>query len=165
MNTYGLNSINNATFNLKWHTNYVYPQPVRNAVVTFLKVHNLILNILGYIPGVSVISGCLRIGSGLLMCVVTLAIGERDAIQGAIIGHWYDEALLTGIAQVARGILEAFVPFGWIANASLDVVGTASNFGKQLTVASTCAGCMGYTNHGPHPDPKYPFPFWLLHLA
>src|ERR1700722_17342343 len=99
MNTYGLRSINTDTFNLKWHTNYVYRQQTRNALVTFLKVHNLTLNILGYIPGVSIVSGCVRIGTGLFMCDITLTVGERNAKQGAIIGHWYDEALLTGITQ------------------------------------------------------------------
>jgi hypothetical protein len=54
MNAYGLRSINTDTFNLKWHINYMYPQQTRNALVTFLKVPHLTLNILGYIPGVSV---------------------------------------------------------------------------------------------------------------
>ena len=104
INTYGLRSINTDTFNLKWHTNYVYPQQARNVVVTLLKVHNLTSNILGYIPGVSVVSGCVRMGTGLLMCAVTLGVGERDAMQGVIIGHWYDECLLTGITQIGRGV-------------------------------------------------------------
>ena len=103
MNTYGLRSINTDTFNLKWHTNYVYPQQARNAVVTFLRVHNLTLNVLGYIPGVSVVSGCVRMATGSVMCATTLAVGERGATQGAIIGHWYDECLLTGITQIGRG--------------------------------------------------------------
>ena len=165
MNTYGLRSINTNTFNLKWHTNYVYPQQVRNALVTFLKVHNLTLNILGYIPGVSVVSGCVRMKTGLIMCAVTLAIGERNATEGKIIGHWYDEALLTGITQIARGALEAFVPFGWVANASLDTIATIYNVRKELSASSLYIRYMQYDHHGPYPDPEYPFPFWLLHLA
>lgn len=165
MNTYGLRSINTDTFNLKWHTDYVYPQKARNALVTFFKVHNLTLNVLGYIPGVSVVSGCMRMGTGLIICTVTLAIGERNATRGAIVGHWYDEALLTGITQIVRGALEALVPFGWVANASLDTIATICNAGKELSAASVCTGCMQHTNHGPYPDPEYPFPFWLLHLA
>lgn len=58
-----------------------------------------------------------------------------NATQGAIIGHWYDEALLTGITQIARGALEAFVPFGWVANASLDAIATIYNLGKELSAA------------------------------
>jgi hypothetical protein len=165
MNTYGLFSIGTQTFNLRWHTNYAYPKQARDVLVTILKTHNLMLKILGYIPVVSTISGCARIGTGLLMCGVTLAVGDRNATQGAIIGHWYDEALLTGVTQIGRGILEAFVPFGRIANASLDTIATVWNIGQELANASVCPGCMGYKNHGPYPAPKYPFPLSLLHLV
>jgi hypothetical protein len=99
------------------------------------------------------------------MCGVTLAVGERNAMQGAIIGHWYDEALLTGITQIGRGVLEAFVPFGWIANASLDTVATVWNIAKELGNTSVCTGCMRHANHGPYSDPEYPFPLSLLHLV
>lgn len=165
LNTYGLRSINTDTFNLKWQTGYTYPQAARNVVVTLLKVHNLTLNVLGYIPGVSVVSGSFRIGTGLLMCAATLAIGERDAQTGVIIGHWYDEALLTGAAQVGRGILEAFVPFGSMVNLTLDSVGTALNAAVEVGHALVCPECMGYTTNGPYPDPSYPLPFAFLHLV
>jgi hypothetical protein len=163
MNTYGIHSINIDTFNLKWHTNYVYPQQARNALVTFLKVHNLTLNILGYMPGSSIVSGCVRIGTGLSMCTVTLAIGERDATQAGM--HWYDEALLTGLTQIARGALESLVPCGWFVNASIDAIATINNIRREPSAISTCSGCVQYVSHGPHPDPKYPFPFLLLDLA
>lgn len=165
MNTYGLHSINKDTFNLKCNNDYTYPQPARDALVTFFKVHNLTLNALGYISGISGISGCVRIGTGLITCTITLLIGERDAPQGAIIGHWYDEALVTGITQIARGVLEAFVPFGWIANGALDTLTTLHKFGKKLFVTSVCTECAESTHHRPYPDPRYSFPFWLLYLA
>lgn len=164
MNTFGLHSINIGSFNLKHHTNYTYPREARNVLVTFLKAHNLILNILGYSRN-SRISGCVRIGTGLIMCSVTLAIGERKATSGVIIRHWYDETLLTGITQIVRGALEAFAPSGRVVNALLDVVATVPNLGKEISAASTCQGCMEYLSHGPHQDPEYPFPFWLLNLA
>lgn len=165
MNTYGLRSINTTTFNLQWHTNYTYPKALRDHVVTFFRVHNLALNILGYIPGISLVSGCVRIASGLAISITTLAIGDRNAQRGAIIGHWYDEALLTGISQVARGVLEAFVPFGWIANAVMDMGATCYNIGQEISTTSTCTGCMEYSSHGPHPDPEYPFLLRFLNLA
>lgn len=165
MNTYGLRSVNADTFNLKWNTNYSYPHQARNVIVTFFKVHNLTLNILGYIPGVSVVSGCVRIGTGLLICAVTLTVGQKDAKQGVIIGHWYDECMLTGVAQIGRGVLEAFVPFGRIANAYLDGIATFWNIRKELGNAPVCTCCMDYANHGPYPDPKYPFPFSLLNFV
>lgn len=165
MNTYGLHSINTHTFNLKWHTNYTYPQQLRNIVVTLFRVHNFSLNILGYIPGVSFVSGCVRMGTGLLMCAVTLKIGDRNATEGAIIGHWYDEALRTGVTQIARGALEAFVPFGRIVNGVFDVVGTICNLTGEAVAASVCTGCMGYENHGPHPDVNYSGILMFLKLA
>lgn len=165
MNTYGLQSIHSDTFNLKWHTDYHYPKETRDVLVTVLRVHNLTLNILGYIPVISVVSGVLRIGTGLLMCGITLAIGDKNAEQGPIIGHWYDEALLTGMTQIARGALEAFFPFGRLANAVLDTIGTVSNIMKQLENASVCQGCMRYRNHGPYADPEYKGLSWILHLA
>lgn len=165
MNTYGLRSINVGTFNLKWHSNYSYPHQMRNALVTYFKIHNLTLNIFGYLHQFAKITGNIRIVSGLAICAVTLAVGERNAKQGAIIGHWYDEALWTGIAQIARGILEAYVPYGWAVNASLDVIGTFVNLTKEVANASTCRGCMAYRSHEPYPDPKYPLPFSLLNIV
>lgn len=165
MNTYGLFSINSSTFNLKYHTDYRYPEAARNTLVTFFKIHNLVFNVLGYIPGVSTFSGCGRMGSGLIICAVTLIVGDRNAFKGLIIGHWYDEALLTGVAQIAKGAFEAFVPYGKIVNASLDAIATVFNLTGQVVATSVCTGCMGYANHGPYRDPDYPFPFSLLHLV
>jgi len=165
MNTYGLRSINTDTFNLRWHTNYQYPQPARNTLVTFFKVHNLTLNILGYIPGVSTVSGCIRMGTGAIMLAYTLAVGDRNASEGVIIQHWYDEALQTGGVQITRGFTEAIVPFGRTANFFLDVIGTICNLGREVSNASVCQGCMGFKNHGPYPDPDYPFPVSILHIA
>ncbi len=76
MNTYGLRSIGTETFNLREGDKYQYPKQARDVIVTFFKVHNLTLNILGYIPGVSTFSGCARILSGIAICAVTLAIGD-----------------------------------------------------------------------------------------
>jgi hypothetical protein len=163
MNTYGLRSINSQTFNLQYDTSYVYPKQARNALVTFLRVHNLSLNILGYIPGISIVSGCVRIGTGLAMCAVALAVGERNAKQGLIIGHWYDECLITGITQIARGVLEAFVPFGWIANASLDTIATFWNIKQECQNNPTFRTSVGeYQGHQPYRDPEYPLPFLFL---
>jgi len=127
MNTYGFCSINKFTFNLDPYKTYTYPKRQRDVIVTFFKIHNLIFDILGYIPRVSAVSGKCRIVSGLLMCVVTLTVGKKNSKDALIIGHWYDEALLTGISQMARGAIEAFVPNGRIVNASIGVIGTVYN--------------------------------------
>lgn len=163
MNTFGLFSVNVSTFNLKWHTNYIYPQEGRDLIVTLLRVHNLFLNILGYLGGrIAIASGILRILSGVVIVGTTLAIGDRNAQRGAIIGHWYDEAIMTGIAQISRGILEAFIPYGRAVNAGLDTISTVINLTHEISNASACAHCMGYMNHGPYPEPDYSFPLSLL---
>ncbi len=165
MNTYGLASINNSTFNLQWHTNYGYPKDARDIIVTCLRLHNATLNILGYMPRTSRVSGCIRMISGFLICATTLAIGERRAERGVIIQHYYDEALLTGITQMFRGAMEAFAPYGRVINASLDVIATFVNLVNIAADASVCTHCMGYQNHGPHPEPDYPGPLKLLYLV
>ena len=163
MNTWGLRSINIETFNQQCNSPLTYPRQARNCLVSFLRTHNLVLNILGYIPITQFFSGLTRMGTGLSIVVLTLCVGNRRADQGLIIGRWYDEALLTGICQIARGALEALVPFGWVINAGLDAGFTVLNLfreGMTLTDAApdVCAFC-------PHPDPQYSFPFSVLSLA
>lgn len=167
MNTYGIHSVHRETFNTRYHDNLYFPRPLRNAVVTALRINNAVLNVLGYIPGVSLISGCVRMFVGMVIVGITLAVGDRNAREGAIIGRWYDEAVLTGIAQIARGALEAFIPFGWVANAALDVIATPMNLSNEVVGSMICEGCMeGGGNHiTPHHDVDYPFPLQLLKLA
>ena len=164
MNTYGLFSINIDTFNLNKYSNLYYPKEIRDLLVTFLKIHNLILNIFGYISQCSPISGCIRMGTGIMMCSVTLAFGERRATNGMIIGRWYDEALLTGITQIARGALEAFASFGWKANVSLSAIGTILSLGKAFSTAIEHDSKFNFKGCRPHRPPVYPFPFNLLHI-
>lgn len=166
MNTYGIHSVNTETFNLSYHDSLNYPRPLRNVVVTALRVTNLVLNVLGYIPGVKFVSGCIRMALGLAIVGVTTAIGDRNASQGLIIGRFYDEAITTGISQIARGALEALVPYGWVVNATLDVVATPFNVLKELKNASMCPGCIADGNHiRPHDDAEYPLPLFPLYLA
>ncbi|HAB99106.1 MAG TPA: hypothetical protein DCE71_04720 [Parachlamydiales bacterium] len=160
MNTYGLHSITSDSFNIKLGRDLVYPRDARDLLVTFFRVHNLVLNILGYIPGVSLISGSVRLATGAVICIVTLGLGNREASKGIIVGHWYDEALLTGVTQIARGVLEALVPFGWVANAFFDAAATIDNMRSE---------CKSYPEHGspvqPHREPDYPLPFSFLYLG
>ncbi|VHN99660.1 hypothetical protein [Candidatus Rhabdochlamydia sp. T3358] len=166
-NTYGIRSVNRETFNQKYHEHLRFPRAARNVVVTALRVNNAVLNVSGYIPGVSLVSGCVRavIGTGIIG--VTLAIGEREASSGAIIGRWYDEAIGTGMTQIARGALEALVPFGWVVNAALDIAATPFNLAKEVEGSLVCDGCMtgGGRHEPPHDDANYPIPFRLLHLV
>ncbi|MFI5342687.1 MAG: hypothetical protein ACHQUC_00530 [Chlamydiales bacterium] len=173
MNTYGLLTINSTTFNRDYHPTFTYPKAARDVIITFLKIHNLTLNILGYMSKFSPISGCVRIVSGCAIIATTLTIGDPKARKGVIIDRWYSEALLTGVAQVARGVFEAFVPYGKIINAGLDVIGTVVNL---LKIASNthigCAECERLSdidqrspNEEPHPGPNYYLPLMFLDLV
>lgn len=174
MNTFGLRSVNTDTFNIRWGSIYSYPRGTRNAIVALLRVHNLTLNILGYLQNPisstvpfkpALFSGSARMVSGLGICVATLALGERNANQGIIIQHWYDEALVTGVAQVARGALEAFVTNGHKINLFIDIAATLLNVTKELSSYSTAFKQVDTRTGVPHKDVVYPFPFLLLHLV
>lgn len=159
-NTFGIHSINRDTFNMRDHDQLMFPRTVRNVIVTALRINNAVLNVLGYIQGTSLRSGSARILIGASLIVVTLAIGDRKATSGTIIRRWYDEAILTGIAQIARGTLEAVVPFGWIATSALDIIATPLNLRKNDL--RSCTNC---NRVHPHDHPVYPFPLSLLYLA
>ncbi len=153
MNTYGLFSVNERTFNRSHMDDLDFPVETRNTIVTALRIHNGVLNILGYIPVISIASGCVRIGSGAAIIATTLAIGDRNAEEGAVIGRWYDEALRTGIAQIVRGVFESMVPFGQVVNLLADIVATPFNFGAGIEDISMKCDC----TTPPYPDPHYSF--------
>ncbi len=163
-NTFGVFSVNPTTFNIRYDTNYTYPKESRDQVVTALKVHNLLLNILGYIPGVNLISGAIRILTGAVMVGFTLAIGNRNAHEGLIIRHWYDEAILTGIAQMARGALEAFAPFGRMVNGALDIIGTGINV-WEFTRLMGQFSLHSHDPNQPYKDPSFYGPFYVLNFV
>lgn len=163
MNTYGLFSVNCQSFQIGGDVQ-VSPR-ARIVGVTYLKVHNMTLNILGYvplihscflnrivgyIPGVSLLSGTVRVAFGLTVLTSTLIAGDPDSKQGGLTGRLYYESLITAITQIARGILEAFVPFGWTANLVADVIATPYNFSNRTSLAE------------PIGEPNYPLAFkWL----
>ena len=186
-NTYGLRSINAYTFNGA-HKNHISQRPcqgckskeygyisteectyetwkiparVRNYVNTLLRINNLIFNVLGYFPRTREISGLMRMGIGFSIIVVTLGIGTPTVGPGYIVGRWYGEALLTGIAQIFRGSMEALTSYGCIVNGYLDFLGTLSNIDADgLSALSTLS-----ENSYDHPDPDYWLPFQFLRLV
>ncbi len=183
LNTYGLRSINAHTFNgastthskacnqcypeaesITWATDtciydeWLIPAKVRDCVNTLLRINNLLFNALGYFPETKRVSGLMRVGIGFSIVVVTLQIGTPTPGPGPITGDWYGEALLTGIAQVFRGSMEALVPYGSIVNACLDVLGTVINIRAEHYFDPS-----KHPRH--HPDPSYWLPFQLLRLV
>jgi hypothetical protein len=166
-------SINSTTFNRDYHPTFTYPKAARDVIISFLKIHNLTLNILGYLSKFSPISGCIRIASGCAIIATTLAVGDPKAKKGLIINRWYSEALLTGVAQVARGVLEAFVSYGMFINAGLDAISTVVNL---LKIASNthigCSKCEQLSDidersphNEPHPGPNFPLPLIFLNVV
>jgi hypothetical protein len=137
---------------------WLIPAGVRNGANALLRVNNLLFNVLGYFPEIQRISGLIRMGIGFSIVAVTLQIGTPIAGPGPITGCWYDEALLTGIAQIFRGSMEALIPYGSVVNACLDVFGTVINIRAERHFDPS-----EHPRH--HPDPSYWLPFKLLHLV
>ncbi|MCH9616804.1 MAG: hypothetical protein SP4CHLAM5_01830 [Chlamydiia bacterium] len=194
MNTWGIHSVNNATFNQS-STDHglTYPRDERNIVVTALRINNAVLDILGYIPAYSFFSGCTRMAIGSAITIYTLAKGSPTARSGIIIQRWYYEALKTGLAQIARGYIEAFVPYrklfsinygfngnntersfgidGRKINMLIGIMATLPNILGACEESTVCYGCRNNgddefgSEHGPHEKPSYPWVISPLYLA
>jgi hypothetical protein len=195
MNVYGLFAVNKTAFNLHidnldMNRKFIFPDKgLRNIIVTSLRIHNSTLNILGYIPGVSLFSGCVRILSGSAICtyalsavladlcaylvlfIFTLGNAKLHPKRDEMMGHFLREGLLTGITHIARGVFEAFIPFGFIVNASLDIIGTVYNISRiRYADKEGISDWIGYVNskinlQSSYENPEYPLPFKLLYLA
>jgi hypothetical protein len=77
-------------------------------------------------------SGICRILTGTALCVFTLAAGKRRAQEGFPIQHWYDESLVTGAAQIMRGVIDVCTPFGCLINTALDGVNAGAGVVRLL---------------------------------
>jgi hypothetical protein len=153
-NTYGFFPVNRGSFNQTFRNNFTYPKPIRDIAVTILAIHNLVLNVLSY-TRFSTLSGICRILTGTALCVFTLTAGERRAQEGFPIQHWYDESLVTGAAQILRGVIDVSTPFGCLINTALDGVNEGAGFARLLNDPYEFDH-LRYTNRpfSPHPDPK-----------
>ena len=119
-NTFGIDSVlDPSVANLSSNRVQGKKDPITrtNLVDKILRIHNIVLGVLGYIPGVSMVSGCVRMitGSGMIIYGAVLnKLNEKYRFtQENIIG--------TGTAQIARGFFEV-IPYGRIVNITLDVV-------------------------------------------
>lgn len=160
-NVYGLFSINTETFNQSDYGKLECTKAHRDIVLTCMRVHNGVLNVLGYIPGISQVSGCVRIATGVIFGAVVLVLGSSDKDSGHLItGRWYREALRTAMMHIARGIFEACVPFGFVANAVLDIVATPIHFVENMETQPVVDG----EKSRRHGDVAYPGPLKILRL-
>lgn len=162
--TYGIFSVNQNTFNVEIYQGRYIPNPTRDLVVTALRLNNLVLHILGYISRLSPISGCIRIGIGAAITIITTAIMNRNAYSGTVVGRWHDEGILIGMAQVFRGVIEAFIPYSLIINGMLDIIGTGVNVMEKIHIDTANAQAFaGDEQAYLYDKPKYPCPFSLLY--
>ncbi len=168
MNTYGIRSVNSDSFCYKMHadaSNNEFLKNTRNIIVTIYKVHNFILNILGYIPFFCVYSGAIRAGTALLTKAIILAHNLYFDGSNESIKKWKDEAEVTANTQFARAALEAFLPFGHVVNFYLDGFGTIKNISAELysVVISKIWG--ENLEYQKNKDPQYPFPLGFLNIV
>ena len=140
MNTYGISSLLWENYSVDWlfakdpdGNLLVRTREVQRVIKTALKITNLCLLILEWVPGASVASGLGRIAFGALFCALALARRMRNYRYQRPDGPWLlDETILTGISQIARGAIElipftcvvrrvvTWIPFGSVLNAVLD---------------------------------------------
>lgn len=98
-------------------------------VQTSLKVVHLIASLGGYLKAFSPYVGTVRMIAGAMLlytCVqtsITALAGETENEKK----HFLLKAIPIALGLIARGSLEAFIPFGKILNAGLDVTITVFN--------------------------------------
>lgn len=163
LNTFGLGSINSDTFNQRnGHGGLTYPKPARDVIYTALKLNTGVFNALGYFgtPKIRFWSGVGRSVIGGSITLATLMIGTPKTDQsGAIIGRFYYEALYTGLAQAARGVITAAdLPYTRLAMGIIDLVATFLNLvemGGGQNGSMVCQGCQNAFEK-PHITPHEP---------
>ena len=157
-NTFGIFPINQHTFNRNNQTKVTYPQGVRDIVINSFAVYTLSLNMLSYTKfyRIAAIARCLV---GASFYLFTVCVGNRDAKRGLIIGHFYDEAIVTGVAQVARGMVDLWASNRAAVNAGLDLV---SSFGAFVESFNTSA--MELTGGNNDPYGNSPFSQFLMNV-
>lgn len=158
LNTYGLYSINNKTFNQSYDGLSICPKEERDIIITALRLYNAIFSVLGFIPGVRFYSGCTRILIAASIIAITLKEDVKNPGKGAITGKWHDEILLTGIGQIMRGATEAFVPYGQAVNLSIATLASFFNIfisatGRYCGHSSIEKDCSKHLIK-PHSDPS-----------
>lgn len=144
-NTWGLNSINSDTFGVRRDEEGRVRYDTQGAGMYWLtlamKIYYFVLDVLGYIPGVSTISGAIRISLGISSWIA-VEVGIRE---GAVIGPYIDEARGTVMGQIVRGALEMIPFYGQCANIFLDIIHTPANIHRQMAISCFPAD---YVNYG-----------------
>jgi hypothetical protein len=131
---------------------YFLPKPYRDSMLTYARVYQLTLNILGYIdfiPHLPVIAGGIRIMGGVLL------LGQTLIDRGSMQGNFSDERCYTALAQMVRGCFEIYRPAGNNINLFLDGLGTIYNLthvGTYCVDYYTGSDRIAYGDTPPNPN-------------
>ena len=123
--TWGPYNINTSVFNTCSSEKHYIRKRERDPIFICLKISNLVLTILGYIPGVNFYSGGCRIiyGLGIIYKSCHSNVGINDKYE-YIIGV-YKRGVYIGVCQIVRGILEMLNKRQ--VNRNLDIAWTIPN--------------------------------------
>lgn len=94
-----------------------FSAPQRSKLLELLRKVTAVFDTLGYIPGVSTLSGLIRI----ICAVVADHFIEKGISKGVIKGRYRDEARWTSSGHKLRGFIEMIPIIGQIINLSLDI--------------------------------------------
>lgn len=126
-NTYGYMAINRWTFNQDPRYLETIKPKIRENILFDLRINNWVLNFFGYLNSTRVFSGQIRIFIGLCVLTGCSAWTGYSLIRRQAINRFAVEGILTAITQIFRGYVEAFLIYGRLINASLDVIFTPIN--------------------------------------
>jgi hypothetical protein len=132
-NTWGIRSINSGSF-VYSASNDIENESLskkRNFIITSLRIANLVLNILGYTPSLSIYSGIFRILMSAFIFTTSHVIKKFTSPQNKNINNWVIEAIDMAKAQLLRGSLEAVMPFGHIINYYIDGLASFKNLAEE----------------------------------
>lgn len=131
MNTYGLGpvSVNASSFQLSESASE-NQKVARDIFVKALAIHNTVLQVFAYIPGISIFSGFTRIATG-----ASMVIGSSVLHMRKIEPKFANDLANTGVMQIFRGMLES-VLISQTFNFVFDVLATKNFFKEEAPTPS-----------------------------
>jgi hypothetical protein len=164
LNTWGIRSINSGSF-VYSASNDIENETLskkRNFITTSLRITNLALNILGYTPLLSIYSGTFRILMAAVIFTTSHVIKKFTSPHNKNINNWVVEAIYMVKAQLLRGSLEAFIPFGHIINYYIDSLASFKNLTEEALTQFLPPSLLSEPDKKNMHDPTYnEYMLWL----